>query len=199
MADHIDCHFSFYNYDGKTAPCDKRFSYSIGGWSKYDSFGKLFETHVDFSYYEYFWFLDEDILLTEVDFEKLKSRINDGDFNIAQLAICEESYSKWSQLKQYNSKNLMRSVDFIEVMAPIFEKNALLDVKHTFPMSLSTWGLDHYWSRYHSKLFVFDDIKMSHLSSPDTLNGSYYKYLRSIGINPYLENLKLRFYAYFTL
>lgn len=34
---------------------------------------------------------------------------------------------------------------------------------------------------------------MTHRDAPDTKNGHYYRYLKSISVNPYLESVRLRF------
>jgi hypothetical protein len=193
-----DLHFSFYNLKKGSSIDEKDVSYSEGGWSKYHAFYHLFNEHLPLKQYDYYWFLDEDLFLSFQSEEIICSRIEQGGFDIAQLALCENSHSRWVDLFQHNSSVNNRLTNFIEVMAPIFMKSSLEHVIHTFPMSLSTWGLDHYWSKKTSNLIVFNDLKMSHLGKPDTKNGKFYMYLREIGINPYLENLKMILYAFFS-
>jgi hypothetical protein len=74
-------------------------------------------------------------------------------------------------------------------MAPIFTRNSVDRVIETFPLSISTWGLDYAWSRLFrgNRMYVLDSEVMNHLGKPDLIDGPFYRYLSSIGKDPRIE------------
>lgn len=60
----------------------------------------------------------------------------------------------------------LRQVNFVEVMCPIFSRNALCEFHKYFTMNNSSWGIDHVWSQIAhfegNRLFIFDDTAMLH-------------------------------------
>lgn len=163
-----------------------------GGLSKYHAFYKIRE----FLDFEFAFLLDYDIGLDSFSEDRLLRKLQHRSINCAQFAISQVSHSAFPFLGKETNRDFRR-VNFIEVMAPIFSRQGIDKVLHTFPMSISTWGLDYAWSSIFSgnSMYVIDTETMHHTSKPDLSDGPFYRYLSSIGVNPReeLANLKEQF------
>jgi len=159
-----------------------------GGLSKYQAFSKI-RKFLDFSYV---FLLDADIKLPNFVEHSLLSKINHKSFNCLQFSLCDESHTAHSFLMKRGESDFRR-VNFVEVMAPIFSQCGMDIVLHTFPMSISTWGLDIAWSKLFdgNGMYVMDSQTMTHLGKPDLVDGPFYRYLNSLGIDPRVEMRRL--------
>jgi hypothetical protein len=72
-------------------------------------------------------------------------------------------------------------------MAAFFRRDFLLEMLHSFDMSISTWGLDLYWGHHLGERWkggIVDDFLMRHTNPSDHSEGEFYKYLKSLNVDP---------------
>lgn len=133
--------------------------------------------------YDYFYFLDDDIEMDthEINRMFLLSRAFNGD--ICQASLTQDSFCSWPMFKQ-QPNSFCRFVGQIEVMAPLFHKDALKKCLPSFVGNKSSWGVDSVWSKLldypKDKLIVFDTVIMRHTQPVG--GGELYQ---KIGINPH--------------
>lgn len=99
--------------------------------------------------YDYFYFLDDDIEVSTEDINRLFDASRLMDSWISCAALTQDSYCSWPIFKQ-QVHSFCRFVGQIEVMAPLFSRNAL---KNACPLSIKT-SLAGEWIRYGQKYWV---------------------------------------------
>jgi hypothetical protein len=79
---------------------------------------------------------------------------------------------------------VLRYSPYVEVMCPLFTREALLRVAHTFLESRSGWGLDWVWPAYFSanQLAIIDAVGVEHTGPLG--RGENYARLAQLGIDP---------------
>jgi hypothetical protein len=135
--------------------------------------------------YDYFYFLDDDI---DIDTQGINSMfLLSRTFRsaISQASLSQDSFCSWPMFKQQKN-SFLRFVGQVEVMAPLFEKEALKLCLPSFIGNRSSWGVDSVWPailKYpKDKLVVFDSVIMKH-TLPVGGGELYVK----IGVNPHDE------------
>jgi hypothetical protein len=133
--------------------------------------------------YDYFYFLDDDI---EMDTHAINSMFALSKLmkaDISQASLTKDSFCSWPVFKQ-EKDYFCRYVGQIEVMAPLFYKEALVRCLSSFTVNNSSWGVDSIWSKQlnypKNKLIVFDCITMRHTKPVG--EGELYK---RIGVDPH--------------
>ena len=115
------------------------------------------------SKYDYIWFPDDDVFLNSLDINKLFNTSREHNLWISQPAML--GYVS-HQITLPQRGNLLRFTNFVEVLAPMFNLESLLKVKHTFDANESAWGLDYLWPYLledpKDKVAIIDDIVMFH-------------------------------------
>lgn len=174
-------------------PVHENFWLIKGGLSKFDSARLFFLQNPEMLNFESFAFFDPDV---EIDFHNLSKfmriGLTDGKA-LYQGAVASDSSTYWKFLKTKRT-DTWREVSFVEVMAPIFSREGLLAVIDGFSASVSTWGLEYYWySRLKNfSIAVNDRFIIRHDSPVDLVDGPFYRYLSTLGINPFSELKKLK-------
>jgi hypothetical protein len=129
--------------------------------------------NIDMSQYEYIGLYDDDVILDycsmNSSFELAKQK-NFKAFQISLAAGSESSYPCTQNMPgvEYTDTN------FIEVMCPVFRKDALNKVMELINKYdiYTGWGLDYVLSEWlDSYMNVIHDVKMLHPSRPDTGSG----------------------------
>ncbi|MGI8951273.1 MAG: hypothetical protein ACR2FN_06775 [Chitinophagaceae bacterium] len=132
--------------------------------------------------YEYFYFLDDDIEIDTLQINQMFLLSRAFNSFISQASLTKDSYCSWPMFKQQR-KSFCRFVGQIEVMAPLFNANALQKCLPSFIGNRSSWGVDSVWSKIlkypEDKLIVFDKITMRHTQPVG--GGELYQ---KIGIDP---------------
>lgn len=94
--------------------------------------------------YEAFWFPDDDLSVSTEVINRMFAFFCAHRLHLAQPALTPDSYYTWNTLLQDPSCHL-RFTSFVEVMAPLFSREALRVCAPTFGESQSGWGLDWVW------------------------------------------------------
>ena len=135
--------------------------------------------------YEYFYFLDDDI---EIDTRQINQMFQlSRAFNsaISQASLSQDSFCSWRMFKQQEN-SFCRFVGQIEVMAPLFQRDALRTCLPSFIGNRSSWGVDSVWSKMlgypEDKLLLFDTVVMRHTQPVG--GGELYQ---KIGIDPHVD------------
>lgn len=115
--------------------------------------------------YDYFYFLDDDIDITTKDINQVFNLSRAFESSISCASLSADSFCSWPIFRQ-NTNCFLRFVGEIEVMAPLFDKDALKICLPTFIENRSSWGFDAVWSKLlgypEDKLIVFDTVAMKH-------------------------------------
>lgn len=115
--------------------------------------------------YDYFYFLDDDIEIETKDINKLFTLSKAFGASISQASLSRDSYCSWPMFRQHTGC-VLRYVGQIEVMAPLFHKDALKICLPSFIGNRSSWGIDSVWSKLlnyaEDRLIVFDTVVMKH-------------------------------------
>jgi len=159
-----------------------------GGFSKFHSasqFLKLPQLHKAYSGY---LFLDGDVEFEPGAIDRLFAIASLLKLDLAQAALTTDSFSSWP-VTRASEKFVCRQTSFVEVMAPYLSSDALDRVLPTFDQSISGYGLDFAWACIlkRQRIGIIDDVRMRHTKPVDKTAGSFYLYLKSIGVDPDAE------------
>lgn len=166
-----------------------------GGLSKFQAFYEAQKKIPDLLCYDYYIFLDEDLIINNNIVLQLLQFSKNKSLQLAHPVLDSKSFTHWKDLitDGYSTKEYYNS-SIVEVMCPIFSKSSLNKLLFTFNMSISTWGLDLVWPKILAEeIHLINSFQIGHHNKPDTKNGSFYRYLKQLGVNPYLERYKLQF------
>ena len=135
--------------------------------------------------YEYFFFIDDDIAFRTADINRMFELSRTFDMSITQASLSHNSFCSWPIFK--NKANcLLRYMGQVEVMAPLFSREALIKCLPSFNENKSSWGLDSVWPKIlgypRNKLGVFDAVIMEHTRPVG--GGELYKKIKA---DPYQE------------
>jgi len=135
--------------------------------------------------YDYFYFLDDDIEIDTLEINQMFLLSRAFESWISQASLSKNSYCSWPMFKQ-KSNSFCRFVGQIEVMSPLFHKDALQKCLESFTGNRSSWGVDAVWSKIlgypEDKLLVFDTVTMRHTQPVG--GGELYQ---KIGVDPQVE------------
>ncbi|WP_051318188.1 DUF707 domain-containing protein [Cohnella thermotolerans] len=99
-----------------------------------------------FEHYRAVWFPDDDLLADTRTIHDMFELFSSCRLMLAQPALTEDSYVSHHVTLQ-NRYATLRYVDFVEVMAPIFSREALMKCHATFNLGRTGWGLDFIWPK----------------------------------------------------
>jgi hypothetical protein len=112
--------------------------------------------------YDYIWAPDDDILAMRDEIHGLFQVVREHGLLIAQPAIGSGDVSYRSLRRQGGLR--LRYTRFVEVMCPVFSRDALRVVRCTFRDTISGWGIDWAWTRLVDcrRLAVVDAVGVCH-------------------------------------
>jgi hypothetical protein len=159
------------------------FFYHLKDFKYHMLFNLLTNIHPEWlNKYTYFYFLDDDIKISTQQINKMFELSAVFDSWISQASLTKNSYCSWPMFKQ-QPDCFCRFVGQIEVMAPLFNKEALVKCLPSFIANKSSWGVDSVWSKLlnytEDKLIVFDAVTMEHTQPVG--GGELYQ---KIGVDP---------------
>lgn len=96
--------------------------------------------------YDCVWLPDDDLAADTATIDRMFAFFHAHRLCIAQPALTRDSYFTWNTLLQDTNCHL-RYTRFVEIMAPIFSREALRICAPTFDESPSGWGLDWLWPK----------------------------------------------------
>lgn len=97
------------------------------------------------SQYRGFWFPDDDLDVETATINRMFALFHGLQLSLAQPALTHDSFISWPLVLR-RPDCVMRRVNFVEVMAPLFDRKSLIVCLPTFGESRSGWGLDFVWS-----------------------------------------------------
>jgi hypothetical protein len=149
------------DYTGSNVnPSQAEYKFSIDEWKYRHIYKDL--ANIVFNYKAVAIF-DDDVRVTTDQLNRLFMVGDSLKFDIWQAALTKESYSSWGHLYQ-KPNSVLRNTNTMEIMMPIFSKEALTKCWDSFNINYSAWGLDVAWKHLLSekKLMVIDSIPVTH-------------------------------------
>ena len=141
--------------------------------------------------YEHVLFLDDDVEVSCSGLNQLFQVCREQDLALAQMSLTQASSCNWDELFHVPAGATVREVSAVEIMMPVFSRNALANLSSTFEDSISGFGLDLVWGALTRKaggrVAVVNSVQATHARPVDQSDGAYYKYLRANGINAKAE------------
>lgn len=140
--------------------------------------------------YDQVLFLDDDLTVVHADLDELFKIAEETNLKLFQASLTHGSFCVWPDLFRV-SRSVLRYTTGVEIMMPGFSRDALFDCAELFGRSVSGFGLDVAFServrRNGHACGVIDAVSIGHNSKIDERNGTYYRLMRDLGINPKLE------------
>jgi hypothetical protein len=135
--------------------------------------------------YDCFWLPDDDVALDPTGINEMFALFHEHRLQLAQPAIARGEVTYRSL--QQRPGLLLRYTPFVEVMCPLFTREALYRVRHTFLESRSGFGLDLVWPKYFAprEMAILDRIGVHH--TRPLQSGEHYQRLAALGIDPIRE------------
>ncbi len=145
-------------------PGDAQYYARVKG-PKYDTMHRLLAGWSLTDKYDFYFFPDQDIEIPAAKVDELFRLASLHDLSLCQPALDHRSTISWGVTRQQEDC-LFRYTNFVEVMAPLFDRRAFDACYPTFTRSLSSWGLDLFWGKIVTKLRlnigVIDCVTMGH-------------------------------------
>jgi hypothetical protein len=147
--DHASCADISFRKDG--------FKTQLLGW--------FFETQQQiWENYEYFWLADDDLAIDVTDINRMFDLAEQWGMRVAQPSLTHDSPHSFDMTLHQKSFQY-RVVSFVEIMCPLFRKDALEQVIPYFKESESAWGVDEIWSQIlfrDEPKYIIDAIQVHH-------------------------------------
>ena len=163
--------------------------YSHGGFNKLDGFLEFARERPDYRDYRYVMLLDDDVYLRPGDLSRFFTLCERYGTYLSQPGLRWFTHTTINALVR-NPVCVLRSVTFVEVMAPCFSQAALAELLPTFGMTRSTWGTDLAWAGRidgRHRICVVDAIGMDHTRTGDGRPTAFYRKLTEMGVDPGAE------------
>lgn len=174
----------FISYYGSTPDLHKDTAdfYEMRKGPKWSCIADLMQVHPELvDRYDAFWFPDDDLASTTDNINQMFAFFHAFKLALAQPALTRDSYYSWNNLLQRDDY-LIRYVQFVEVMAPIFDRASLKVCLQSFGESRSGWGLDWLWPEL---------IGQARDDRIAIIDATPVKHTRPIGGNLYTNNPEL--------
>lgn len=117
--------------------------------------------------YDAIWFPDDDVLADAPTIGRMFEIFSLFGLGLAQPALTWNSHHTHSLVLRQPGY-LLRRTNFVEVMAPVFDRNALALLSPTFSQVKVGWGLDYLWpvlmeqACLGDKIAVIDETPVTH-------------------------------------
>lgn len=141
--------------------------------------------------YDYIWLPDDDLAADQATISTFFDCVAELNLALAQPALSWTSYYSHAVTIRHPSFRA-RWTDFVEVMAPCFERGFLETCVPTFGETLGGWNLDWLWPRRLGaatrRIAVIDAAAVTHTRA---VGGPSYARLRQAGITAHDEGVDL--------
>lgn len=164
------CDVFVINTNDKNKYLSNMSSYNDG--SKWENILWFLENMAFWDEYDYMWFPDENIEITEDNIKKYLELVNKKNMLISQPSVDWACKKLAHKVLLNEKKNIFRRSTFVGINAPCFEvnfvKNTLLPFLQENREHLkSGWGVDIWWSNVmKNDLYIVDEVTMKITSSP---------------------------------
>ncbi len=131
--------------------------------SKFQNFNYIYNNFKRYLMnYERFFIVDDDIIMSTDDINKLFNISKQYDLWICQPAFLPESKIS-HEITKIQKNNLLRYTNFVEVNTPVFSKDALIKFMKYYDDSLIGWGIDYLYiwannKNMQNKYAIIDSI-----------------------------------------
>jgi hypothetical protein len=136
----FDVAINDYTGSGQT-PAEAEYRYSVDEW-KFRHVHAVMGPLVD--NYRAFGFFDDDIGITTAKLNRLFQIGDLLELALWQAALSPQSHDPWRHLFAVPG-SLVRRCNVVEIMMPVFSRQALKLCWPSFPRCYSGWGLDSAW------------------------------------------------------
>jgi hypothetical protein len=142
--------------------------------------------------YDFVLFLDDDILLSAPDINRLFEIMRDEKLDFAQPSLTPESYGSFPALFHKADSPGPRRVNYVEIMAPALSRRALVAAKDCFGAGISGFAVDSLIGKtvrenFGDTVAVIDAVAARHTREIDLGGGALYRFLSAKGIDPLVE------------
>ena len=146
----------FYN-DSDFVACDAGY--------KMDMTYRYLHRHPELSEkYEYFFLLDDDIVISTEDVNRLFSMMREYQLKIAQPSLVMSYYTY--KHTAFHPFYILRYTNFVEMMMPCFSRDALKAVLPTFEQKIRWCGIEMHWpvlvGSNHKDMAIVDAVSAKH-------------------------------------
>ena len=178
----------FVSYYDNTKTEDKSADFFVaGGLSKFQHLKELIKENPDFFFhYDYIWVVDPDVAISPQGIENLFDISTNYHLAISQPSLSHNSFIN-HPITAHHPSFILRRTNFVEVMCPMFSRNALRVCWESFDKSISSFGLDVLWSYLLNPeqvpFAVIDEVQAKHSKPLDIQNGAWYQFLREHNID----------------
>ncbi len=132
---------------------------------KYEAIRRLYREFEFLRHYERIWLPDDDIQTRWQDVNDLFDLAQAFDLALAQPALTADSFAGHA-ITLADDRFLLRYVDFVECMVPVFSQAALAQCLDSFHDSGSCWGLDVVWAHMLGlpphRMAIIDAVQVRH-------------------------------------
>lgn len=133
---------------------------------------------------------DSDIIADVKTFNRMFRVFHDYSLDLAQPSLRGGFCNHYITLQR--EEHILRYVNFIEMMCPIFTRKALFEILPILVLNRSGYGIDYLWSKILAdrKIAIIDAVGIYHkvrsrrVFSVDTSSNAYYNMLEARGILP---------------
>lgn len=136
---------------------------------------------------------DDDMVMGAQTLNRLFRIFHKYNLDLAHPAIAGGIFYDWDMCR--NPHTVLRYVDFVDRICPLFKIDVLLKALPTFTLNRSGWGIELLWGKIlkGKRIAIIDDVVVQHRPSrTPPWERDYYKKLIELGIDPYDELAKLQ-------
>ena len=128
---------------------------------------------------------DDDIVMSTSEMNRLFNILHKYKLDMAYPVISGGIFYDWDMWRKPDT--ILRYVDYVDRICPLFKINVLGDISNTFDINRSGWGIELLWGKVlKEKIAIIDDIIVQHRPSRmPSWEREYYKRLIEWKIDPY--------------
>ena len=186
-----DFDFMLVNYSGlpreRFSWCD--YYYEVKGF-KYEIIKKAVEANIDLiKKYDFIWCPDGDLDISTKEINTLFRICREHKLNLAQPSVSNSLVMHF--IVRRRPYCILRYVNFVELMCPVFSRETLFKVLDTFNLNRSGHGIDWLWAKRigSKRMAIIDAVSVYHTRRP--CSGSNYKQINSSSVSVREECLRL--------
>lgn len=160
----FDLHLLIYDGSYNKFCNDSDFVACDAGY-KMDMIYRYLHRHPElFEKYEYFFLLDDDIMISTEDVNRLFSMMREYQLKIAQPSLVMSYYTY--KHTAFHPFYILRYTNFVEMMMPCFSRDALKAVLPTFEQKIRWCGIEMHWpvlvGSNHKDMAIVDAVSAKH-------------------------------------